>query len=105
MNLALHPRRWTVVAGAVVALTLAGVRLHRERTPERRDPAAPEAGRAIPPAEEESSLEEEAHQRAARLTRRSEGAVKAWTDAPMRSLSRAAAVVLMGLGIWMLVGQ
>jgi hypothetical protein len=80
-------------------------RRRREVTPDRREPAAPQVGRAIPLAVEEPSPKEEAHERAARLTRRTEQVLRASTDAPMRSLSRAGAVVLLGLGVWMLVGQ
>jgi hypothetical protein len=50
-------------------------------------------------------LEHEAHERAAQITRRSDDALEAATGVPMRSMSRAGALVLLGLGVWLLVGQ
>lgn len=59
----------------------------------------------MPPARQEDSLRQQSHQRAALATLRNDQALRASTVATMRSLSRAGAVVLLGLGVWLLVGQ
>lgn len=115
------------VAFAFAGLT--GVQLRRDNGGNGRDHFDPEVGRVIPlrmpPAQPDPPgdrsqgpaapsgnggpslelLQEEAHEHAADLTRRNEALMAAATDAPMRSMSRAGAVVLLLLGVWLVFGQ
>jgi hypothetical protein len=50
-------------------------------------------------------LELVAHDNAAHLTRRSERLLAAATEGPMRSWSRAGALLLMLLAVWLLIGS
>jgi peptidoglycan/LPS O-acetylase OafA/YrhL len=67
------------------------------------DPAA-DTGSPAPP-HDLATMAEVARQHAADLAHRNERLMDAVTDAPMRSWSRAGAVVLLAVGVWLLVGQ
>lgn len=65
----------------------------------------PRTYQAAHPAPRPELLKEVGHDRAAWLTHRTEDVLRSTTHAPMRSMSKAAAVVLLGLGVWLLFGQ
>jgi len=83
---------------------VAAVAIDRDATVVRDEPpAADDRGEGTDSSVQR--LEGDAHRRAAWLTQRTEHALAVTTEAPMPPLSRAGAVVLLAVGVWLVIGQ
>jgi hypothetical protein len=78
---------------------------HQPPTDQARANRQPAEHRRADSASHLELIRHEAHERAAQITRRSEDALSKATAAPRRSLSRAGALLLLALGLWLLIGQ